>query len=123
MNETPLLTCSYEYSSFFGQAVSQNSSKPLIVKGFYLLRMSVEYCFRRAVQGKLSQWNRRNTATFLREVIVSQSSKRNKSICRWVFWKKSQKFFKICGEEPVLRPFIVKLQPVMAHIRFFGQLY
>ena len=38
----------------FGQAISQNSSKPLIVKGFYLLRMSNDYCLRMAAQGKLS---------------------------------------------------------------------
>ena len=35
----------------------------------------------------------------------------NKSICLWVFCKKSQKFLKICREEPVLETlFIVKLQ-------------
>ena len=31
--------------NFFGKAISKNSSKPLIVKGFYLLRMSNDYCF------------------------------------------------------------------------------
>ena len=58
---------------FLGQTVSQNSSKPLIVKGFYLLRMSNDYCFRRAAQGKLSQRNRRNTATVLRAVVKSHN--------------------------------------------------
>ena len=29
-------------------------------------------------------------------------SKRNKSIFLWMLWKKSQKFLKICREEPVL---------------------
>ena len=55
----------------FGQAISQNSSKPLIVKGFYLLRMSNDCCFYRAEQGQLSQCNRRNTATVLRAVVKS----------------------------------------------------
>ena len=54
------LTFSLEYSIiFFGQTISQNSSKPLIVKGFYLLRLSNDYYFRRAEQGQLSQCNRR----------------------------------------------------------------
>ena len=57
----------------FGQTISQNSSKPLIVKGFYLLRMSDDYCFRRAAQGQLSQRNRRNTATVLRAVVKSHN--------------------------------------------------
>ena len=35
-----------EIFNFFGQAFSRNSSKPLIVKDFYLLRMSNYYCFR-----------------------------------------------------------------------------
>ena len=56
---------------FFGQAVLQNSSKPLIAKGFYLLRMSNDYRFRRAVQGKLSQ---RDTATVFRTVVKSPNS-------------------------------------------------
>ena len=54
---------------FFGQAVSQDSSKPLIVKGFYLLRMSNDYCFRWAAQRKLSERNKRNSATVLRAVV------------------------------------------------------
>ena len=56
---------------FFGQTVSRNSSKALIVKGFYLLRMSNDYCFRRAAQGRLSQQNRRNTV--LRAVVKSHN--------------------------------------------------
>ena len=31
--------------NFFEQAISNNSSKLLIVKSFYLLRMSNDYCF------------------------------------------------------------------------------
>ena len=58
---------------FFGQAVSQSSSKPLIVKGFYLLRTSSDYCFRRAAPAKLSQQNRTNTATVLRAVVKSHN--------------------------------------------------
>ena len=54
---------------FFGQAISQNSSKLPFVKGFYLLRMSDVYCFRRAAQAQLSQRNKRNTATVLRAVV------------------------------------------------------
>ena len=34
-----------------------------------MLRMSNDYCLRRAAQGKLSQRNRRNTAAVLREVV------------------------------------------------------
>ena len=33
---------------FFGQAISQNDSRPLIIKGFYLVRMSNDCYFRRA---------------------------------------------------------------------------
>ena len=36
-NGTPPPTFCLEYSISFGQVISQNSSKPLIVKGFYLL--------------------------------------------------------------------------------------
>ena len=58
---------------FFGQALSQNSSKPLIVKDFYLLNMPHDYCFRRAAQGQLSQRSRKNTATVLRAVVKSHN--------------------------------------------------
>ena len=58
---------------FFGQAVSQNSSKPLIVKRVYYLRMSNDYYFRRPAQGQLSQRNRRNTATVLRAMVKSHN--------------------------------------------------
>ena len=39
--------------NFFGQAFLKNSSKPLIVKGFYLLRMSNDYCS----HGIPEKWN------------------------------------------------------------------
>ena len=55
LNRTPSLTFSSKYSIFFGQAISRNSSKPLIVKGFYLFRMSNDYCFR----GILEKWDPR----------------------------------------------------------------
>ena len=44
----------------------------MVVKGFYLLRMSDDYCFRRTVQKQLSQCNRRNTATVLRAAVKSR---------------------------------------------------
>ena len=66
-------TFSYEYSNFFGQAISQNSSKALIQNDFYLLRMSGYCCFRRPAQGQLSQYNRRNTATILWAVVKSHN--------------------------------------------------
>ena len=56
---------------FFRQAISQNSSRPLIVKGFCLLRMSNDCCFRRAVQGQLPQCNRRNIVIVLKTVVKS----------------------------------------------------
>ena len=34
-----------EILNFFGQAISKNSSKLLIVKVFYFIRMSDDYCF------------------------------------------------------------------------------
>ena len=51
----------------FGQAISQSSSEPLIVKG--LLRISNDCCFRRAAPGQLPQYNRRNIAAVLRAVV------------------------------------------------------
>ena len=57
---------------FFGQAISQNSSKPVIVKGFYLFIEPNNYCFCRAAHRYLSQCNLRNTVTVLRTVVKSQ---------------------------------------------------
>ena len=62
-------TAASEYSILFGQVISQNSSKTLIVKGSQLLRMSNHYCFCRCAQGQLSQCNRKNPV--LRAVVNS----------------------------------------------------
>ena len=91
---------------FFIQAISQNSSKPVIVKGFFLFRMPNSCCFLWAAQGQLTQCNR-NIVTVLRTVV--KSHKRNISICLWMFWKKSQKFLKVCREEPVVESFHCKV--------------
>ena len=99
----------------------QNSTKPLIVKGFYLLRISDDYCFRRAAQGQLSQ-REKCCNSFESYGKISSSSKRNKSVCRWVFWKKSQDFSKFAVKSPCQGLFIVKLQHVMAYKRLLGQL-
>ena len=88
---------------FFGQVVLQNSSKPLIVKGFYLLRMSNDYCFRRAVQGKLSQRNRRNTATVLRAVVKSLNClKGTKVFACECSGRNLKSFSKFAGKSPCL---------------------
>ena len=106
---------------FFGQAVSQNSSKPLIVKGFYLLRMSSDFCFRRAAQGKLSQRNRRNTATVLRAMVKSHNCLKGTKVFACKSSGKNLKIFsKSAGKSP---SFIVNLQPVIAYNRLLGQLY
>ena len=86
---------------FFGQAISQNRSKPLIVKGFYLVRMSNDYCFRRAAQGHLSHRNRRNTSTLLRALGKSHEGLKRTKV----------NFWKFTGKSPCWTPFIVKLQP------------
>ena len=99
------------FKFFSDKLISQNSSKPLIVRSFYLLRMSDDYCFRRAAQRQLSQCNRRNTAIILRAVVKSHNGLKETKvfIFLWVFWKKSQKFIKICREEPVLGSFYRKV--------------
>ena len=108
----------------FGQAISQNSSKPLIVKCFYLLRMSDDYCFRRAAQGQLSQRNRRNTATVLRAVVKSHNGlKGTKVFACGCSGRNLKNLSKFAGKSPCWGPFIVKLQPVIAYKRLLGQLY
>ena len=86
---------------FFGQAVSQDSSKPLIVKGFYLLRMSNDYCFRWAAQGKLSQRNKRNTATVVRAVVKSHNClKGTKVFACGCSGRNLESFSKFAGKSP-----------------------
>ena len=86
---------------FFGQVISQNSSKPLIVKGFYLLRMSNDYCFRRAAQGKLPQRNKRNTATVLRAVVKSHNClKGTKVFACGCSGRNLKSFSKFAGKSP-----------------------
>ena len=86
---------------FSGQAVSQNSSKPLIVKGFYLLRMSNDYCFCRAAQGKLSQRNRRNIVTVLRAVVKSHNClKGRKVFACGCSGRNLKSFSKFAGKSP-----------------------
>ena len=41
------------------------------MKGFCLVRMSNDYCFRKAALGQLSQCNKRNTSTVLSAVVKS----------------------------------------------------
>ena len=98
----------------FGQAISQNSSKPLIVKGFYLLRMSNDCCFYRAEQGQLSQCNRRNTATVLRAVVKSHQGLKETKAFSCILKQTSKILSKFAGKRPCWSPFIVKLRPVVA---------
>ena len=76
---------------FFLESYFTKQLQTTVLKDFYLLRMSDDHCFRRAAQGQLSQ---REECCNCFESIgkISQSSKRNKSICLWIFWKKSQFF-------------------------------
>ena len=55
--------------------------------------MSNDYCFRRAAQGKLSQRNRRNTATVLRAVVKSHNC------------LKGTKVFLVCALEEISKVF------------------
>ena len=80
VNGTPSLSFSYEYSKFifkiFYLLYARYFTKQLQTtdcKGFYLLIMPNNCCFRRAVQGQLSQCNRTNIAAVLREVIKSHN--------------------------------------------------
>ena len=110
------MTLSCEYSIFFEQAISQNSSKPLIVKGFYLFRMSNDCCFCRVRHGQLSQCNRRNTVTVLRVVVKSQKGlKGAKVFACGCSGKNLKNFSKFAGMNPCWSPFIVILLPVIAY--------
>ena len=84
---------------FFGQAILQNTFKPPIVNGFYLLRMPNDYCFRRAALWQLSQCNRRNTATALRAVVKSHKGlKRTKVFACGCSGRNLKNFSKFTGK-------------------------
>ena len=109
---------------FFGQAISQSNSKPLIVKGFYLLRMSDGYCFRRAVQGQPSQRDRGNIATVLRAVVKSHNRLNGtKVIACGCSRRNLKKFSKFAGKSACWGTFVVELQRLIAYKRLLGQLY
>ena len=114
INETPPLTVSFEYIIFLGEGISRNSSKPLSLKGFYLLRMSNDYCFRSVVQGQLSQGNRRNY--FLRPVIKSHKGLKGAEVFAFGCSVTNLKnFSKLTGKIPCWSLFIAKLQPEIAY--------
>ena len=98
----------FEYHS--DELISQNSSKPPIVKSFYLLRMSNDYCFRRAAQKQLSQCNRRITATVLRAVVKSHNGlKGTKVFACGCSGRNLKNLSKFAGEQPVLGSFYCKV--------------
>ena len=112
------------FNFFSEQAIAQNSSKPLITKDFYLLRISGYYYFFRVAQGQLSQCNRRNTATVLRAVVKSHNDlQETKVFASGYSGKNLKNFSKFVGKSPCWGPFIVKLQPVIVYKRLLGQLY
>ena len=106
--------CSYEYSNFFRQAISQNSSKPLIVKRFCLFvclfRMPNDSCFRWAAQGQLPQCNRRNIVTVLRTEVKSHKGlKETKVFACGCFGRNPKIFSKFAGGGvPVVESFHCK---------------
>ena len=94
------------FNFFFGQAISQNSPKALIVKGFNLLKISNDYCFLRATQGQLSQCNRKNT--ILRAVIKSHEGlKGTKKITIGCSVRNLKNFSKFTGKNPRWCPYLL----------------
>ena len=107
-------TAAFEYSILFGQAISQNSSKTLIVKGSQLLRMSNHYCFCRCAQGQLSQCNRRNPV--LRAVVNSYGGLKGTKVFTFEWSVRNLKTLsKITGRNLCWSSFIIKLQPGIAY--------
>ena len=99
---------------YYGQAISQNSSKPLIIKWFYLLRISNDCCFHRSAHGQLSQRNRRNTATVLRVVVKSHEGlKGTKVFACGCSGRNLKNFSTFAGENLGRSPFTLKLQPAI----------
>ena len=100
---------------FFRQVISQNGSKPLIVKGFCFFRMPNDCCFRWDAQVQLPQCNSRNIVTVLRTVVKSHKGLKGTKVfaCR-CFGRNLKNFSKFAGKSPWWSPFIVKLRPVIA---------
>ena len=77
----------------------------MIVKRFYLFRLSDDYYFRRAAQRQLSQCNRRNTATVLRAVVKSHNGLKGTKVfaceCSGRYLKNFSKF---TGKSPCWGP-------------------
>ena len=85
---------------FSRQAISQDSSKPLAVKGLYFLRMWNDNCFCWTAQGKLSQCNRKNFATVLKAVVKCHKGLKGTKV--FACLEEILKYLKISMEEPVL---------------------
>ena len=108
----------WKFNFFFRQTISQNSSKPLIVKCFCLFRMPNDCCFPWAALGQLPQCNRRNIVTVLRTVVKSHKGlKGTKVFACGCFGRNHKNFSKFAGKSPWCSPFIVKLQPAIAFLK------
>ena len=112
---TPPLTFSYEYSNIFRTSYFTKQIQTTDCRGFYLLRMSNDYCFRRTAHGKRSQCNKRNTATILRALVKSNKGIKGKKVFACGCSGRNLKNFpKFTGKRTCRSPFIVKLQPEIA---------
>ena len=79
-----------------------------------MLRISNDYCFRRAAQGQLPQCNWKNTV--LRAVLKSHKGlKGTKVFAFGCSVRNVKKFSKLTAINPCWSPFIVKLQPEIAY--------
>ena len=67
--------------------------------------MSNDYCFRRAVQGQLSQCNMRNTATVLRAVVKSHKILNGAKVFAFGCSESLKKFSKLHREELLVESF------------------
>ena len=77
--------------------------------------MSNDYYFRRTAQGKLSQCNRRNTATILRAVVKSHKGIKGKKVFACgCSGRNLNNFPKFTGKRTCRSPFTVMLQPEVA---------
>ena len=113
------------FNFFWDKLISQNSSKPLIVRSFYFLRISDDYCFRKAAQRQLSRCNKRNITSVLRAVVKSHNGlKGTKVFACGSSGRTLKNFSRVAGKSPCWGLFIVKLQAVIAcYKRLLGQLY